>query len=84
MFSVSPASFAVAREKPNSFQDGFVLARERGFCKVTLLDGGVVKLRIFEAPVDETCFPIGSPVAYHREARVLAGFDLWLSVSELP
>lgn len=83
ILAISQAQYLTVNTSPEHFLDGLIVARESGIVTIALLNEEQCVLRIFEAPVDCENFTAGEPVAFHREAEVLACSELWVSAKEL-
>jgi len=80
ILSISSAQLNEAKSNPSLFLDGVVVERHSGLIAIQLLsDDSVIKLRVFEAPVDCSAFQLFEPVAYHVGAELLANIDIWIS-----
>lgn len=83
ILAISQSQYSEVSRNPEAFLDGLIVAREAGVVTIALLNDEKCLLRIFEAPIDCESFSAGEPVAFHREAGVLACSNLWVSAKEL-
>lgn len=83
ILAISQTQYSEISRNPEAFLDGLIIARESGVVTIALLNDEQCLLRIFEAPIDCENFSAGEPVAFHREAGVLACSNLWVSAKEL-
>ncbi len=80
ILSISSSQLAEAKANPELFIDGVVVERQSGTITIQLIaDNSLMRLRVFEAPVDCSAFQLYEPVAYHVAAEIIASEAIWSS-----